>query len=220
MLILGIDEAGRGALVGPLVICGAMVEESKADELVKIGVKDSKLLTPEQREMLYGKLKNILKDFIVIKIPAEDIDELRKRKNLNQIEAERMAAIIRSLDADVVYVDAPQVSTDKFKSILLAMIDKKVKIIAENYADRRYPIVGAASIIAKVERDTEIERIKREVGVDFGVGYPHDERTIKFVKDCIKNKKYLQYVRKSWATYLELSGKQKQKKLAGYCVKL
>ncbi len=213
MLVLGIDEAGRGAVIGPMVIAGVMIEEKDLVKLKRIGVKDSKLLSPKQREKLYPMIKRIAKDYVSLKIPAKEIDELRKVKNLNKIEAERMAEIIRIMKANIAYVDAPQTSTEKFKSYLLALAKNNTEIIAENYADKKYVVVGAASIIAKVERDEEIEKIKKAVGVDFGVGYSHDQLTIKFLKELIKKGEYPDFVRKSWITAIELRGKKQQKSL-------
>lgn len=215
--VAGIDEAGRGAVVGPLVIAGAMFDEKDLPKLKAMGVKDSKLLKPEKREELYPKIKALAKDSVVLKISARHIDELRAAKtNLNKIEAEHMAQIIKALSPDVAQVDAPQVSTEKFKAILLALAKNHTKIIAENYADKKYVSVGAASILAKVERDREIEEIKKKVGVDFGVGYPHDERTIKFVEKCLKEKKHLEFIRHSWMTVTNMQGKRKQKSLGEY----
>jgi ribonuclease HII len=211
--ILGIDEAGRGSVIGPMVIAGVMVDENGAEELKRMGAKDSKMLTPKKREELYPLIKGVAKDIAVIKVSAHEIDELRKTRNLNIIEAERMAQIIRLMKADTAYVDAPQVSTGKFRDILLNMAKNRTKIIAENYADKTYPVVGAASIIAKVERDRDVEEIKKIVGFNFGVGYSHDERSIRFVKDSLKEKKNLEWIRQSWMTVLELKGKQKQKAL-------
>ncbi|MBI4017689.1 MAG: ribonuclease HII [Candidatus Aenigmarchaeota archaeon] len=216
-LVLGIDEAGRGAVIGPLVVGGAVAYESDLPKLKALGVKDSKLLTPEKRERLYAELKKILKDYVTIHISANDIDEMRERDNLNVIEAKKMAEIIKAMGADVAYVDAPQVSTGKFKDYLLALAKNHTEIIAENKADVKYVIVGAASIIAKVERDWEIEKIKRAVGVDFGVGYPHDEKTIKFLKSLLeKHEEFPDYVRSSWITADALKKDRNQKKLDEY----
>jgi len=212
-LILGIDEAGRGSVIGPMVIAGVMVDENGEAELKRMGVKDSKLLSPARREMLYPLIKGVARDVAVITIPANEIDQLRKRKNLNMIEAERMAEIIRLLKADVAYVDAPQVSTEKFRDILLQMAKNHTKIVAENYADTKFPSCSAASIIAKVERDRDVEAIKKIVGFDFGVGYSHDARSIQFVKDSLRQDRNLAWIRQSWATVLELKGKAKQKAL-------
>lgn len=214
--ILGIDEAGRGSVIGPLVVAGVMIEEKDEEKLRKIGVKDSKMLTPQQREKLYPLIKKIAKDYVALKVSAKEIDELRKIKNLNIIEAEKMAQIIKAMGADKAYVDTPQASTEKFKAILINLAKNHTEIIAENYCDERYPVCSAASVIAKVERDMEVEKIKKEVGFDFGVGYSHDERSINFVKWCLKNNKCLEFVRQSWATVDSIKSKKEQKKLDDY----
>ncbi len=212
--ILGIDEAGRGAVIGPMVIAGVLIEKRDEQVLKELKVRDSKLLTVRQREFFYHKVADIAKDYLVIKIPANEIDELRKTKNLNRIEAEKMAEIIRALKPDVAVVDAPQVSADKFKQYLSALAKNDTEIIAENKADKNYPVVAAASVLAKVERDREIEKIKKMVGVDFGVGYSHDERTIKFLQELIdKDKKFPDFVRKSWITAIDIKDKKEQKTL-------
>lgn len=208
MKILGIDEAGRGAVIGPLLIAGALAEEKDLPKLKAIGVKDSKLLSPKQREKLYPQIKKILKDFVIIKISAKQIDELRKRINLNKIEAEKMAQIIKAVKADKAIVDAPQVSTEKFKDYLNALAKSKTEIIAENFADRKYVIVAAASILAKVERDREIREIEKKNKIFVRTGYPHDENTIIFLKSC--KGKFPDFVRKSWITVQEMLKKKKQ----------
>lgn len=206
-----------GAVIGPLVVAGAVIEENKLQKLKKLGVRDSKTLTPERRERLYAQLKRVLKDYVTIHITAKDIDSRRERENLNEIEAKEMAAIIKAMGADVAYVDAPQVSTGKFKAVLMALAKNHTEIVAENKADVRYPIVSAASIIAKVERDMEIEKIKHQVGVDFGVGYSHDEKTIRFLKTLLeKHKEFPPYVRRSWVTAELMQKGKEQKKLKDF----
>ncbi len=193
-----------------------MVEEKDEGKLRKLGVRDSKELSPRQRESLYPKIKKLAKDYVVLKISAQEIDELRKQINLNKIEAERMAQIIKSLGADTAYVDAPQVSTEKFKAYLLGLAKNHTEIIAENYADKKFPVVSAASIIAKVERDEEIEKIKKETGFDCGVGYSHDQRAIAFVKKFMRDERFSKYIRHSWITTKELKGEEEQKNLKEY----
>ena len=212
--ILGIDEAGRGSVIGPLVVAGVMIDEKDNEKLRKMGGRDSKMLKPEQREKLYPLIKKIAKDYVVLKISAKQIDDWRAgKKNLNVIEAEHMAQIIKAMAADKAYVDAPQVSTGKFRAVLMKLAKNHTEIIAENYADKNYPVVSAASILAKVERDREVEQIKKIVGFDFGVGYSHDERSIEFVKKCLKEKVWLEYLRHSWVTVSDLKKKQVQKGL-------
>jgi ribonuclease HII len=214
--ILGIDEAGRGSVIGPMVIAGVVIEEEDHEELRKIGAKDSKMLSPAQRERLYPLIKKIAKDYIALKVSAKEIDESRKEKNLNIIEAEKMAQIIKTMKADKAYVDTPQASTGKFKAILLNLAKNHTEIIAENYCDERYPVCSAASIIAKVERDREVEKIKKIVGFDFGVGYSHDARSIEFIKKALKEKKHLEFIRHSWVTVDGLKSKKEQKTLKEY----
>ena len=214
--ILGIDEAGRGSVIGPMVLAGVLINKKHENKLRKIGVKDSKLLSPLQRKKLYYLIKKIAKDYVSLKISAKEIDDLRKTTNLNKMEAEKMAQIIKIMKADIAYVDAPQVSTEKFKGILLPLAKNDTEIIAENYADLKYPVVSAASIIAKFERDREIEKIKKIVKFDFGVGYSHDARSIEFVKKCLKEKKHLEFLRHSWVTVKDIKSKKEQKTLKEY----
>ncbi len=216
-IILGIDEAGRGSVIGPMVIAGVLAKEEDLEKLEKIGVTDSKLLSPRRREQLYKKIKKIAKDFIALKVSAKEIDDLRGRKiNLNKIEAQRMAKIIKTMDPDVAYVDTPQVSTNKFKKILMGLAKNNTNIVCENFADLKYVICGAASIIAKVERDKEVEKIKKKVNFDFGVGYPHDERSIEFLKKFLTKKKHSDYIRKSWITAIEMLEEREQRSLKDF----
>ncbi|MEM2987207.1 MAG: ribonuclease HII, partial [Nitrososphaerota archaeon] len=162
----------------------------------------SKLLSPIKREKIMKKLKKIAKNIILIKLSANEIDKLRKEINLNEIEINKMVEIINSSSPNIVIIDSPEVNTKKFiNKIKKKLKNKNIKIIAENYADRKYPIVSAASIIAKVERDKEIEKIKKKIGYDFGSGYASDKKTIDFLKYWLKNHDILpNFVRKSWIT--------------------
>jgi ribonuclease HII len=214
--ILGIDEAGRGSVIGPLVVAGVMIDEKDHEALRNIGVKDSKMLSPEKREELYPLIKKMAKDYVFLKISAKEIDELMKVKNLNLIEADRMAKIIKAMKADRAYIDTPQVSTDKFKAVLMALTKTQTKLITENKADVTYPVCSAASIIAKVERDREVEAIKKIVGFDFGVGYSHDARSIAFIEKFLNDKKCSQFIRHSWATVDDIITKKEQQSLGKY----
>ena len=225
ILITGIDEAGRGALIGPMVICGITAEKSIVNKLKKLGVRDSKLLTPKKREELYEKIKETMQtdsgisSIIPISIPSCKIDSYRNNSvNLNMIEVRTMAEIINMCGGSEVYVDALTARPKRFKQTLKGHVEnKKIKIIAENNADKKYPIVSAASIIAKVERDRAIEEIKKTAGVDFGIGYPSDERTVEFVESLIKSRKKLpSYVRRSWITTQMLQEKNWQRKLKDF----
>jgi ribonuclease HII len=214
--ILGIDEAGRGSVIGPLVMAGVVIDEKDNEKLREMGVKDSKLLTPKKRSDLFQKIKDISLDHVVLQISPSEIDTLRKVTNLNKIEAKMMAEIIKAMKADKAYVDAPQVSTEKFKILLLDLAKNDTEIVAENNADVNYPVCSAASILAKVTRDGEIEKLKKKVNYDFGVGYSHDERTVGFLKKLINDGKYPDFVRKSWITASEIKKEKEQKSLKDY----
>jgi len=217
MKILGIDESGRGPVVGPMVMCGYLVDEKKSGKLRDIGVKDSKMLTPQKRRALFPKLKKMCDDFVLLKISAEEIDKLRTVSNLNKLEIERMQHIINLLEPDRVIIDAIEANTKKFHAKISSRIKNKgIEIVAENFADKKYHEVGAASIIAKVSRDNEIHKLHRKYG-NFGTGYTSDDRTIKFLKDWIeKNKEFPAIVRKSWITAMEIKKAKEQKGLGQF----
>ncbi|MGC8584783.1 MAG: ribonuclease HII [Thermoplasmata archaeon] len=202
MLECGIDEAGRGPVIGPLVICGVCGDP----EILKgLGVRDSKKLSPRRREFLYDEILKNVKSYRCMEIWPEEIDTLREKMTLNEIESMYFSYIIDSLDGDIFIVDAADTSEERFSETIKKYSRKNVRIISEHRADENYPVVSAASIIAKVTRDREIERIKKEIG-DFGSGYPSDQRTINFISDYLKeNGRYPPYTRKSWKTLKRLN---------------
>jgi ribonuclease HII len=202
MLIAGVDDAGRGSVVGPLVIAGILIKEEDLPKLIQLGVKDSKLLSPHRRETLAPEIKRIVEKYSVIKLSPEEIDNVvetgKKLYRLNRLEAQAMAKVIEMLKPDVAYVDASDVIEERFKEHILEYLPFKVKIISEHKADKTYPVVSAASIIAKVERDREIAELAKKYG-DFGSGYPSDPRTVNFLQQCLEKwREYPIDIRRSW----------------------
>src|SRR3990170_3077481 len=189
MLIAGIDEAGRGCIIGPLVIAGVMTKEESIPVLKRLGVKDSKLLTPKKRETLAVEITRLAQKHVIIKLMPDEIDRAvasgRKLHKLNRLEAETMAQIISELQPDEAYVDAADVLEERFKHHIQECLRIKIKITAKHKADKIYPIVSAASIIAKVERDREIAALSQKYG-DFGSGYLTDPKTMNFLKQWLK----------------------------------
>jgi len=217
-LIVGIDEAGRGAVIGPLVIGGVAVREENEQELKKIGVRDSKELTPKKREALAEKIQEIVENIIVLKVAACRIDSYRAEGiNLNKLEGLKMVEVIDYLGGDKVYLDSYDVDTERLRKTIQKSIKKDgVEIVAEHLADKKYPAVSAASIIAKVERDKEIEELKKEYG-DIGPGYPSNEITMNWLKEWLKtHKDFPPIVRKSWDTITVLKNDHKQSRLSGW----
>ncbi|MCS7094069.1 MAG: ribonuclease HII [Candidatus Aenigmarchaeota archaeon] len=207
-LVGGIDEAGRGAVIGPMVIAGVVLEKKDQRVLKSIGVKDSKELTPKKREELYKQIESIAKNIVAIKIPACMITNYQSKKiNLDRIEAMKMADIIKMLDAEKIYVDSIEQNSEKFEKMIKEHLgEKKCELVVKNYMDESVPVVSAASIVAKVERDREIEEIKKQVKYDFGVGYSHDERTIKFIEKILQTEEEPpRYLRLRWETVKEVA---------------
>ncbi len=213
MKLLGIDEAGRGPVVGPMVIVGAMYDNE--EELRSMGVKDSKLLTPEEREELYEKLVKKVKYKTII-VEPDEIDARVGVTNLNLLEASKFAEIIDEMKPDKVIIDTPTRNTEKFKVMMENLVNHKCEIVCENFADLNYPIVSAASIIAKVTRDRLVKEIEEKTGEKIGVGYPHDPQTIKFVEKSVKDPKLRKYVRQSWSTYKRILEEKSQSKLGEF----
>lgn len=217
MQICGIDEAGRGCVIGPLVICGAMIEENKEQTLKELGVKDSKLLTPLQRERLAKELPKHVKYQLII-IPPAEIDKYvlsETGQNLNWLEADKSIELLHMLNPEKALIDCPSTNTKAYHEYIAErLLAKKLEFKTEHKADSKYLIVGAASIFAKVTRDAEIEKIKKHVGEDFGSGYMADPKTASFLK---KNwNKHPEIFRHSWTPYQILAGMKKQKKIGEY----
>jgi len=214
MNILGIDEAGRGPVIGNMVMSGVMIEKNDEEKLGEIGVKDSKLLLPNKREFLFDKIKKISKKFEIVEISPKEIDEavLSKEMNLNKLEAIKSSMIINKLMPDIAILDCPSNNPKKYEEYLRIFLkDQKVKLVIENKADSKYLVVGAASILAKVTRDRSIEVIKKKYG-EVGSGYPSDPNTQKFIKNNFD--RHPEIFRKSWATFKNL--KKGQEKLSDF----
>ncbi len=202
MLVAGVDEAGRGCVIGPLVVAGVLVQEENLPLLVELGVKDSKLLTPKKRELLYPNILSLCKSHHIIKIAPNEIDKVvhsaRRLHRLNRLEARTMAMAIEALKPNEAFVDAADVLAYRFGNHIRECLTVKTRIVSRHKADRIFPVVSAASIIAKVERDAEIARLKEEFG-DFGSGYLTDDKTMDFLRHLLdKFGDYPSCVRQSW----------------------
>jgi ribonuclease HII len=219
MLVAGVDDAGRGAIIGPLVIAGVLLKEEDLPKLVALRVKDSKLLSPKRREELTEPIKKLAIKYHVEKLWPAEIDKVVdshiKLQKLNRLEAQTMAKVIEALKPDIAYVDASDVNEARYGEHIQEHLTYKPQIVSEHKADRNYPIVSAASIIAKTERDKAITELKQKYG-ELGCGYPTDPTTIRFLENWLEqHDEYPDFVRKSWKPAKKLKSAQaaKQTKL-------
>jgi ribonuclease HII len=202
VLVAGVDEAGRGCVIGPLVIVGVLIRKGNLSVLSQLGVKDSKLLSPRKREALFTEILDLVEKCHVVKLLPNEIDRVvesnRKLHKLNRLEAQTMAQIINALKPDEAFVDAADVVEERFKHHVQECLTVKAKVTSRHKADNMYPVVSAASILAKVERDREIAALRGVYG-DFGSGYLTDQKTILFLKRWLQtHDEYPSCVRKSW----------------------
>ena len=206
MLVCGVDEAGRGSMLGPLVIAGITINRSKINLLKKQGIRDSKKLSPATRERLYKKIINIVDDYYVVKIPPRIIDKSVLNHSLNHLEAKYMAKVISKLSPSTAFVDSCDVNSKRFGKEI-SKLTSNTKIRSYHHADSKFITVSAASILAKVSRDRAITRLRKKY--DIGSGYPSDPKTKVFVKKSIRRNQNLTFLRKSWKPVQILMKKRK-----------
>ena len=194
-----------------------VVEESKLETLKSLGVKDSKKLTASTRTRLAAEIADLVDGHHIMELEPSSLDMVVHRaprlQRLNLLEAKTMAAVIEKLRPDVAYVDASDVKPERYKTNILDELSYRPRIVSEHNADVNYPVVSAASILAKVRRDTCIEEIRKEFG-DFGSGYSHDPKTRRFLEEYYRaNGDFPPIVRRSWATLKQIDQVVFQSKL-------
>ena len=219
MEVCGIEEAGRGPVIGPMVMAGVVIDEDQEQRLIDAGVKDSKLLTPLQRERLFDIIPDIVKRYEIVVLQPGDVDDALNDPdiNLNWLEAITSAEIINKLKPEKAILDCPSNNPPAYTAYVrrhLSNDTEGIEIVSEHKADLNYPVVGAASILAKVTRDRLIEEIKHRVRADFGSGYPSDPRTVRFLKENYDTHKDI--FRTTWKSYRNVAGDPKQKGLGEY----
>jgi ribonuclease HII len=218
-IICGVDEAGRGPVMGPMVLAGVSISEDKLDKLKDLGVKDSKLLTPKRRFELYDKIIELVDNYCIIEVSPNEIDQCNADgTNLNQLEAIKIAYILTELKPDKVFVDSPEPAKGgkKFGGMISAHLNGiSPEIIAEHGADIKYPVSSAASILAKVTRDNTIKCIEKEIGHCIGSGYPADPKCKEFLEKHYEDK-HVHHIRTCWSTYQKLMKKKSQCNLTDF----
>jgi ribonuclease HII len=201
MLLLGADEAGKGPVVGSMFVAGLVIEEEKLFDLAGIGVKDSKLLAPARRETLARKILGIATDHYILEVKPNVIDELRTVMTMNDIMVKSFSQVLARLHADRAILDAADVDAARFARRVKAASQTTMDLIAEHKADQRHSVVSAASILAKVQRDASMRELEEAMHCKIGSGYPHDQDTLDFLQNWVKENHDLPAcARHSWAT--------------------
>lgn len=234
-MLIGVDEAGRGPIIGPMVVAAAAVDDDAG--LRREHVRDSKKYSTAARDRAFAWLKETVCYSTVI-LTAEDIDRMRRTKTLNAIEVEAFASVLmglyRRLSPELhdmrdmlgtchIYVDSCDVNEKRFGSDLADALCQMVKtstgeadiramildrIVSTHRADTLFPVVSAASVIAKGTREEKMERIREEIGTDAGSGYPSDPATRKFLEGYLRDHgRFPPHTRLSWETARKLRNK-------------
>lgn len=212
-MICGVDEAGKGSVLGPMVI--AAVGCTDMEDLAVLGVADSKRLTRESRERINKSIRSTFPFSIVVR-SAQDIDLLRQSMTMNEIVARAHAEALDCLSCTTAYLDACDVNEKRYEETVASFSVSGCRIIARHKADNLYPPVSAASIVAKVERDHLISELTREYG-DIGSGYPSDPVTISFLRNYLRNHEEPPFIaRSSWETVKQMVIRKKQSSLLDF----
>ena len=210
-IILGIDEAGRGPVMGPMVYaCAYWKEEYDNDIRKKFKFNDSKALKPEEREKMFEQIKthpNIIRYELIVLTSDYISKEMLKRQkvSLNEISQNSAKTLIKmardkKVNIRKIYVDTVGPAIPYQNLLKASLDDQSIVVKVEPKADATFECVSAASIVAKVTRDSHIEIIEKE-DKDCGSGYPSDPKTKEWLKNNYDNVfGFGREVRFSWKT--------------------
>ena len=212
-MICGVDEAGKGAVLGPLVVAGVACTSS--DILEGLGIRDSKLLSPNRREALYPEILSRCRVH-TLQLSPDRIDLLRSTRTMNDICAASHAEVISVLSPEIAYVDACDVNPVRYGWAVEALLSRSCQVVAEHHAEAAHLPVAAASIVAKVERDYAVKVLEEEYGT-VGTGYPSDPVTLSFLDAYIAvHRRPPACSRSSWKTVAFLMNKLHQSTLSKF----
>jgi ribonuclease HII len=222
-VICGIDEAGRGPVIGPLVMAIVSCEKTDIELLKKAGVTDSKLLSIKKRTELAKLIKKNC-NYIIKQANPEKIDTnvFSDSSSLNKLEAEITGKLISKMINKIgkksikkVIIDLPTKNKKQYLSTVKTFCYncETIYLDAEFKADLNYIEVGAASILAKTTRDEEIKKIEKKLKIKIGSGYPSDPYTKEALNNHLELLEYASAIRKSWKTIANIKNEKKQQHL-------
>jgi ribonuclease HII len=209
---VGVDEAGKGPVLGPMVAAAVRVDPTTLPD----GVDDSKRLSAERRTTLDARLRDGSATVAVAPVSVARIDDPATDMNSLTVAAHAEAVAAVATDGDAVVVDAGDVDADRFGRRVRGAVDADVTVRAEHRDDGSYPVVAAASVVAKVERDAAVERLATDYG-DVGSGYPSDPTTREFLREWVRRRGELpDCARASWSTCDDLLAAAEQSALSEF----
>ena len=197
-LYVGLDEAGRGSCVGPLIVSLVATDEAGLRALAELGVRDSKKLTPNRRLEIFPEILSCSAYVAVRAVQPEVIDT----HNISHLTMKAMCSItaplakrypIKRVVAD--YVNPPK----RLQRLLRGLLRPEVEVLVVEDADDKYVECMAASIVAKVIRDNEVAKLRTIYGVR-GSGYPSDPETLEWLMSEASRGTLPPCVRRSWRT--------------------
>lgn len=203
-VIVGFDEAGRGPVLGPMIIAAVSITAKNMSKIIDCGVKDSKQLSKVQREKIFREIRPFIEWKIKVCQP-QSIDHAVKTIGLNTYEMNCIAELAKQIPAQYIIADSPYNPKSNFNfSSFMYSQGIRAKCFAENKADALYPIVSAASVVAKEAREKSMQQMREYFGIDFGSGYPFDPATKLFLSQYWSDEIYAKLIRKTWETYRRL----------------
>ena len=215
MLLLGVDEAGRGPVLGPLVVAAFKMPQHDLHHLRWAGVQDSKQLSKSRREELYEWLHEEGSQrgwAIEIEVSAASrVDRAMQVATLNVHEVELFAAVVNRIAASqeqlqqgVIQLDACDSNAERFGNDVAARLKNwpwnSWEVDSRHKADQIHLAVAAASIAAKVRRDSAMLDLSTSLGIDLGSGYPSDPVTQAALPQLLNDSEPADCVRWRWKT--------------------
>ena len=206
---IGVDEAGRGPSIGPLVVCALSIPMEDRFILTDLGVDDSKNLTKTKRESIHSEIIAISEskgwEIGLIHCDAVSIDLWMESGTLNSLEVKAFADAISKVTAGTLefslFLDACDVDAERFGenvSSTLGGVGDDCRIFSRHRMDSEDVVTGAASIIAKVNRDLAMEKLSKKLGIDLGSGYPSDPKSKIAVEKLCREDYPHECLRRKW----------------------
>lgn len=208
---IGVDEAGRGPVIGPLIVCAISIPSSDYPTLKEIGPRDSKTLSKSKRDKIYKLIQDeaIERDWRIGVVECEPsrIDRNSSVSNLNALEVTLFSEAIKNSNdneySGSIFLDACDVNQERFGINVKSELGpswRDWKITSEHSMDSSNSLVAASSIVAKVTRDNAMQKLSNDIGIDLGSGYPSDPKTKSSINKLISGENPHDCLRWTWST--------------------